>query len=128
MRSKALLSKSALLKTTAVGNALPIRIGDLDGCVLVSHCDRCGRHLQLYPGHADFSARTRVASLLERVVCGARRSGRSCGGLPRRLLLVREERQWALDASGGWVEDQSLFWEPSDFEAGAEQGSMQAAA
>lgn len=128
MRSKALLSKSALLKTTAVGNALPLRIADLDVCELISHCDRCGRHLRLYPGHADFDSRTRLVSLLERLVCGARHNGLACGGLPRRLMLVRDERQWTLDASGDWVEDESLFWEAGDFGARAEQGRGRAAA
>ena len=121
MRSKPLLSKSVQLKTRIIGDALPMRLADLDGSALVSHCDRCGRHLQLYPGHADFDSRTRLVSLLDRLVCGARRGGRACGGLPRRLVLVRDERQWALDASGDWAEDESLFWEHGDFEARAEQ-------
>jgi hypothetical protein len=128
MRSKALLSKSALLKTTAVGNALPTRIGDLDGCELVSHCDRCGRHLRLYPGHADFDSRTKLVSLLNRLVCGATRNGRACGGQPRRLVLVRDERRWTLEASAGWIEDDSLFWEPADFEAGAQRDALRTAA
>jgi hypothetical protein len=123
MRSKSLLSKSAQLKTKAVGDALPTRIADLDACELVSHCDRCGRHFRLYPGHADFDSRTRLISLLDRLVCGAR----ACGGLPRRLVLVRDERQWMLEASGDWVEDESLFWEHGDFEVRAEQGGRAAA-
>jgi hypothetical protein len=127
MRSKPLLSKSALLKTKAVGRPLPVRVADLDGCELLAHCDRCGRHLRLYPGHADLDARTRLVSLLERLACSARRGGQACGGLPRRLMLVRDERQWALDASGDWVEDDGLFWEPGDFEARAERGNRPAA-
>jgi len=127
MRSKPLLSKSAQLKTKAVGDALPMRIADLGARELVSHCDRCGRHLRLYPGHADFDSRTRLVSLLDRLVCGARRDGRACGGLPRRLVLVRDERQWMLEASGDWVEDESLFWEHGDFELRAEQGGRAAA-
>lgn len=122
MRSKPLLSKSALLKTRKALDALPMRIADLDGCELVAHCDRCGRHLRLYPGHADFDSRTALVSLLDRLACSARRSGQACGGLPRRLVLVRDERQWLLDASGEWVEDDSLFWEPSDFEARTASG------
>jgi len=122
MRSKALLSKSAQLKTKAVGDPLPLRIADLDGSALTSHCDCCGRHLQLYPGPGDFDSRTKLVSLLERRVCGARLNGRACGGLPRRLVLVRDERQWVLEASGEWREDDSLFWEASDFEARTAQG------
>ncbi|MDQ7246624.1 hypothetical protein [Dongia sedimenti] len=126
MRSKPLLSKAAQLKTRKAVHTLPMRIADLDGCELVSHCDRCGRHLRLYPGHADFDSRTRLVSLLDRLACSAQRNGRACGGLPRRLMLVRDERRWLLDAAGEWVEDQSLFWEPGDFEARAER-SRQAA-
>ena len=127
MPSKALLSKSALLKTNTIGDALPTRIADLDGSELVAHCDRCGRHLRLYPGHADFDSRTRLISLFDRLACGARREGHACGGLPRRLVLVRDERQWALDASGDWIEDEALFWEPGDFEARAERSRRPAA-
>jgi hypothetical protein len=119
MHSKALLSKSAQLTTRAAGRRLPMRIGDLDRSELISHCDCCGRHFRLYPGHADFDSRTKLVSLLDRLVCGARRDGRACGGLPRRLVLVRDERRWVLDASGEWLEDESQFWEPGDFEAHA---------
>jgi hypothetical protein len=123
-----LLSKSSLLKTRrAVADGLPMRIADLDGSELAAHCDGCGRHLRLYPGHADFDSRTRLVSLLERLVCGARHKGGTCGGLPRRLVLLRDERRWTLDASGDWVEDHALFWEQSDFEARAERGRRQAA-
>jgi|AraplaMF_Col_mMF_1032025.scaffolds.fasta_scaffold01505_4 hypothetical protein len=118
MRSKALLSKSAQLK--AFGSTLPTRIADLDGCELISHCDGCGRHFQLYPGHADFDSRMKLAGLLERLVCSARLNGRVCRGLPRRLVLVRDEHRWVLEASGEWREDDSAFWEASDFEARAE--------
>jgi hypothetical protein len=128
MVSKALLSKTALLKTrNAVGAGLPMRIADLDGSELVAHCDRCGRHLRLYPGHAGFDTRMHLVSLLDRLVCGARRNGQACGGLPRRLMLVRDERHWALEASGAWIEDESHFWEQADFEALAERGTRQAA-
>ncbi|WP_395016016.1 hypothetical protein [Dongia sp.] len=114
MPSKALFSKSARLK--ASDGALPTRIADLEGSMLTSDCDCCGRHFQLYPGHAAFDGRTKLVSLLDRLVCGARRNGRACGGRPRRLALMRDDRQWLLDASGEWVEDDSAFWEPSDFE------------
>jgi len=129
MRSKPLLSKSSLLKTRhAADSPLPMRVADLDGCALIAHCDRCGRHLQLYPGLGDFASGTRLVSLLERLVCGARRQGRACGGLPRRLVLVRDERQWVLEASGDWTENESVFWEHSDFEALAARGRRLAAA
>src|SRR5262245_22614042 len=105
MRSKALLSKSAQLRTKAIGSLLPVRVADLDGCELTAQCDGCGRHVQLYPGHADFDSRMKLTSLLDHLVCGARRGGRACGGLPRRLVLARDERQWALDAAGDWAED-----------------------
>ena len=118
MPSKALLSRSTQLK--ASGIALPIRIADLDGCALTSHCECCGRHFQLYPGPADFDSRTKLTSLLERLLCGARRNGRICGGRPRRLVLERDERHWVLDASGEWIEDEFQFWEASDFEAPTE--------
>jgi hypothetical protein len=49
-------------------------------------------------------------------------NGRTCGGLPRRLVLVRDERQWVLEASGEWLEDHSQFWEASDFDSRAAQG------
>lgn len=126
MRSKPLLSKSALLKTRQAADTLPKRIADLEGCELVSHCDRCGRHFRLYPGHADFDSRTRLVSLLSRLACSARRGGSACGGRSRRLTLVRDDRQWLLDASGEWVEDDSVFWENSDFEARGERGPQAA--
>jgi len=122
MRSKALFVKAAQLKTKVFGDSLPVRVADLDGSALSAHCDCCGRQLQLYPGHADFDSRTKLVSLLDRLVCGARLNGRTCGGLPRRLVLVRDERQWVLEASGEWLEDHSQFWEASDFEARAAQG------
>ena len=115
VRSKALLSKSAQLK--GFGSTLPIRIADLDGCELTSHCDCCGRHFQLYPGPAEFDSRMKLVSLLDRLACSARSKGRVCGGSPRRLVLMRDERRWVLDASGEWLEDDSAFWEASDFEA-----------
>ena len=122
MPSKALLSKSSLLKTrSAVDDTLPMRIADLGDGELVSHCDGCGRHFRLYPGHADFHSQTKLISLLGRLACGVRRNSRTCGGLPRRLVLVRDERQWVLDASGDWSEDDSAFWERSDFDARAER-------
>jgi len=124
MRSKALLSKSAQLKTRNAVEALPLLIADLGDGELVAHCDCCGRHFQLYPGHADFDAKTRLVSLLDRLVCGARRNGDACGGLPRRLILTRDERSWVLDSSGQWIEDHAQFWEHSDFEA--LQGGRQA--
>ncbi len=122
MPSKALLSKSARLKTRDGIDAnrvdtLPMRVADLGEYALVAHCDGCGRHVQLYPGHADFEAKTRLASLLDRLACGARRKGVVCGGLPRRLILTRDERSWVLEASGEWIEDHAQFWEQGDFEA-----------
>jgi hypothetical protein len=118
MRSKALLSQSALLKARkAAGRPLPITVADLDGCALVAHCDCCGRHFQLYPGPAAFGPRTRLASLLNRLSCSARRMGEPCGSRPRRLVLVRDECQWVLDSAGEWTEDTSVFWEQSDFDA-----------
>jgi hypothetical protein len=116
-RSKALLAKSTQLK--ALGAGLPTRIADLDGCEISAHCECCGRHFQLYPGHAGFDSRMKLVSLLDRLTCGARRNGRACGGLPRRLMLLRDDQQWQLDASGEWVADDSAFWEPADFEARA---------
>jgi hypothetical protein len=115
MRSKALLSRSAQLRASAT--ALPTRVVDLDGCELMAHCDGCGRHFQLYPGPAHLDSRMKLVRLLDRHVCGARRNGRACGGLPRRLVLVRDAQEWVLDASGEWRADDSAFWEPSDFEA-----------
>lgn len=115
MPSQALFSKSMRLKASR--DALPMRIADLDGATLTAHCEGCGRHFQLYPGHAGFDARTKLVSLLDRLACAARRNGRACGGRPRRLMLLRDDRQWALDASGQWVEDDSAFWEPADFES-----------
>jgi hypothetical protein len=127
MRSKALLSRSSQLKTrTAVEERLPSRIADLGDDELVAHCDGCGRHLRLYPGPANLDPRTRLVSLLERLVCGARCHGRACGGLPRRLVLVHDERRWVLDASG-WAEGDSAFWEPGDFEALAARSARPAA-
>jgi len=122
MRSKALLSKSARLKTrrgadTHRVDTLPMRVADLGAGELVAHCDCCGRHFQLYPGHADFDAKTRLVSLLDRLACGARRNGDTCGGLPRRLILRRDDRSWVLDSSGTWIEEHSQFWERGDFEA-----------
>jgi hypothetical protein len=123
MRSKALLSKSAELKTKRVADSLPLRVADLDGSELTSHCDCCGRHFRLYPGHADFDSRMKLTSLFDRLICGARVNGNACGGLPRRLTLVRDEQCWVMDASGEWREDDSAFWEPHDFEARTPQGS-----
>ena len=117
MPSKALFAKSARL--TTIDDALPTRIGDLNGCELTVHCEGCGRHVQLYPGHAAFHSRMKLASLLQRLACTARRNGRACGGLPRRLTLVRDEQHRVLDADGEWRADDSVFWEPSDFEARA---------
>jgi hypothetical protein len=128
MRSKPLLSKSAQLKTRkAVDAALPMRIADLGDGELTAHCDRCGRHLRLYPGPSGLDPRTGLVNLLERLVCGAQRQGGACGGLPRRLILLRDELQWVLDQSGDWVEDESAFWELSDFEARAARSRRQAA-
>jgi hypothetical protein len=128
MRSKPLLSKFALLKRRkAAQSLLPVRIADLDGCELTAHCDGCGRHLRLYPGIADHHPNTHLVRLLEQVTCSARRGGKACGGRPRRLFLLREERQWMLDASGTWQEDESLYWEADDFEFIAEPRQRQAA-
>ena len=127
MRSKALLSKSVQLKTRKSVEALPLQIADLGVWELVAHCDGCGRHFQLYPGHADFDSKTRLVSLIERLACDARRKGDACGGLPRRLILTRDDRRWVLEASGEWIEDESQFWEHSDFAARATPGGSQAA-
>ena len=127
MPSKALLSKSAQLKTRK-GVGLPMVIADLDGCELVSHCDCCGRHFRLYPGHAAFGPRTRLVNLLTRLSCSAGSKGATCGGHCRRLILVRDERQWVLDSTGDWAEDESTFWEQSDFDAIAERPSQALAA
>jgi len=128
MRSKPLLSKSVILKTRkAAERPLPVRMADLDGCELTVHCDCCGRHLRLHPGIADFHPNTHLSRLLERLTCTARRNGRSCGGRPRRLILLRDERQWVLDASGDWQEDESAYWEESDFEMLAEPRHREAA-
>ena len=128
MRSKALLSKSDQLKTrTAVDDALPLRIADLGTCELVSHCDRCGRHLRLYPGPTGLDPRTGLVNLSQRLVCGAQRQGAACGGLPRRLVLERDERRWVLEAAGDWIEDAFAFWEHGDFEARTERSGRAAA-
>lgn len=121
MRSKLLLSKSPQLTTRSARHVLPTRIADLADCELHVDCDRCGRQFRLYPGHAGFDSRTRLSSLLARLACTARRAGDACGGLPRRLVLVRDERRWVLDAAGEWSEDDFAFWEPADFEARAER-------
>lgn len=128
MRSKPLLSKFALLKTRkTVERPLPVRVADLDGCVLTTQCECCGRHLQLYPGIADHHPNTHLVRLLAQLACTARRNGEACGGHPRRLILVRDERQWTLEASGAWVVDDCAYWEADDFEAAAEPRQRQAA-
>jgi len=127
MPSKALYSKSARLKTPRVASLLPARIADLDGYALSAQCAGCGRHFQLYPGHADFHARLKLVSLLDRLACTGRHKGRTCGGVPRRLVLERDDRLWVLDGSGDWLEDDGAFWEASDFEALAVPRGSQAA-
>ena len=113
-----LLSQSAPLKTRRVlASTLPMFVSDLDGCELIAHCDDCGRNLRLHPGPIDLKPRARLADLLDTLRCNAHRQGRSCGGLPRRLLLIRDECQWVLDDSGEWAEDASAYWEHADFEA-----------
>ena len=118
MRSKALFSKPALVKSrVTVDSTLPMSVAALADFELSADCDRCGRHLQLYPGPADFHPRTRLVSLLHRLNCRAQRNGRPCDGQPRRLILARGERRWVLDQAGTWVEDDTLFWESRDFDA-----------
>lgn len=130
MRSKALLSKNSVLKTgNRSADSLPMRIADLDDCELLAHCDCCGRHLRLYPGHAGFDARMRLSSLFARLSCTGRRNGDACGGLPRRLVLLRNERRWVLEASTGqWTEDDYAFWEDADFDMVVERFEHRAAA
>ena len=118
MPSRALLSKTALMRNPSAPDvALPVSVADLDGFELVVHCDRCGRHHRLHPGIADFAPRAKLSSLLQSLLCRATRNGRLCGGRPRRLILSRDDRRWVLEAKGGWVEDDSAFWEDEDFAA-----------
>jgi len=118
-----LLAKPAPVKTPRVKTprrveaALPMRMADLADCELVAQCESCGRHLRLHPGHTDFDSRTRLVSLLDRLLCTARRNSRTCGGRPRRLTLTRDEQSWVLDEGGAWIADDTAFWEAADFEA-----------
>jgi hypothetical protein len=113
-----LFSKPAPSKTRKARDlALPLLVAELGDCDLHAHCDRCGRALRLHPGPIHLAPRARLASLLDQLHCGARRNGAACGGRPRRLILTRDERRWVLEAAGGWVEDDTVFWEQSDFEA-----------
>jgi hypothetical protein len=111
-----------------LADILPKTVEDLAGFELMSHCDRCGRMHRVYPGPHDLHPRMRLVDLIGAVLCRARRDGRACGGRPRRLVLAREGRtvagsyhhlgdQWTLDATGSWIEDESLFWEEADFAA-----------
>ena len=112
-----LLSKSAPVKSRRMlDSTLPLLVSDLGDGELIAHCDGCGRHLRLHPGPADLHPRARLARLLDTLRCNAQRQGRSCGGLPRRLMLIREERQWVLEADGEWAEDTGVYWEHADFE------------
>jgi hypothetical protein len=95
--------------------ALPMLVSELADCELHAHCDRCGRQLRLHPGPHDINPRARLSSLLAVLVCRAQRGGHSCGGYPRRLILIRDEQQWMLEAGGEWVEDSAAYWEAADF-------------
>jgi hypothetical protein len=113
-----LLSKAVPAKVRhLLESPLPLRVSELADCELLAHCDRCGRHLRLHPGPVHLRPQARLADLLDSLRCTARRQDRSCGGLPRRLILIREERQWVLEADGDWTEDTSAYWEEADFEA-----------
>jgi hypothetical protein len=96
-------------------DALPLTIGGLGEHELHVQCDRCGRLHRLYPGHAAHAPGLRLTTLLARLECTARRGGDACSGPARRLVLIREERRWVLEPGGGWVEDESSFWESADF-------------
>jgi hypothetical protein len=112
-----LLSKSAPVKSRRMlESTLPSLVSDLGEGELTAHCDRCGRHLRLHPGPADLNPRARLARLLDTLRCSAQRRGSRCDGLPRRLILIREERQWVLEADGDWAEDTGTYWEQADFE------------
>lgn len=119
-RSMPLLSKSAPVKSRRVlESPLPLLVSELGDSELIAQCDSCGRHLRLHPGPADLNPRARLTGLLDSLRCNAHRQGRSCGGLPRRLILIRDECQWVLDADGEWVEDFSAYWEHADFDSAA---------
>jgi hypothetical protein len=109
-----------------LGDALPKTVEDLAGFELMSHCDRCGRLHRVHPGPHDLHPRMRLVDMIGTLLCRARRDGRACGGRPRRLVLAREghavpgsyhhlSEQWTLDATGHWIEEESLFWEAEDF-------------
>jgi len=107
--------------------ALPMLVSELADDELHAHCDRCGRQLRLHPGPHEINPRAKLSSLLASLVCGARRGGRACGGHPRRLILIRAERQWVLEPGGAWVEDDSGYWAAEDFIAeqrGASRGAQ----
>jgi len=113
-----LLAKTAAVKTPRrVVAALPLRIADLADCALVAQCEDCGRHLQLHPGPAAFDPRTKLVSLLDHLICTARRNASTCGGLPRRLTLTRDEQSWVMEEGGAWIADDTAFWEEADFAA-----------
>ncbi|HVT52192.1 MAG TPA: hypothetical protein VHE77_11520 [Dongiaceae bacterium] len=126
-RNLALLDLPERAETPApLPAALPATVEDLAGFELMSQCDRCGRLHRVYPSGQDLHARMRLVDLIGTLLCRARHGARLCGGRPRRLILSHEGRaiegsyhhlspQWTLDASGEWVEEDSAFWEESDF-------------
>jgi len=126
-RNLALLEMPGRVETPApIAVLLPVTVEDLAGFELMSHCDRCGRLHQVYPGPRDLRPRMRLVDLIGTLLCRARHDGRACGGRPRRLVLATEgstipgsfhhlSPQWTLDQTGEWVEEDSAFWEESDF-------------
>jgi hypothetical protein len=105
---------------------LPRTVEDLSGFELMSQCDRCGRMHRVHPSGQDLHPRMRLVDLIGVLLCRARREGRACAGRPRRLILSYEGHnvtdgyrylgpQWTLDVTGAWVEEDSAFWEESDF-------------
>lgn len=118
-----LLAKTAPAKTQRLPDAaLPMLISELAEHELHAHCDRCGRQLRLHPGPLALNPRARLSSLIGNLVCTARRGGRSCGGQPRRLELIHDDRRWVLEAGGAWVEDENVYWEAADFAAAEMRG------
>jgi hypothetical protein len=126
-RNLALIETAEPVETQApIPVSLPVTVEDLAGFELMSHCDRCGRMHRVYPSPQDLHPRMRLVDLIGILLCRVRRDGRACGGRPRRLVLSYEgsatdgslhhlSPHWTLDATGEWIEDDSLFWEESDF-------------
>src|SRR5262245_57741411 len=121
MPSKALYSRAEALKTRkAALSALPLIVADLQGFELTSHCDRCGRHLKLYPGPSELHPHTSLTALMGRLTCTAQRNGEACRGRVRRLILQQDDHRWELDHTGDWIEQSAAFWEADDFAAVAQ--------